>query len=238
MFLEKYGYRFMGRMRRPEGLAPKVRKDERVRTLLPHAQVFEASLALSLAIVICAFVFFPRVEVSRQIAEAPKEFVKFDDVALTRQEARPPAPPRPAIPIEAPTDEMVEDIALASSELDVAAEVAPPPPPPQGADSEEESYFVVVEEMPQIVGGMEAIISNLVYPDIALRAGVKGRVFVLAYVDESGSVVKAQVTKGIGAGCDEAAVDAVKKATFVPGKQRGRPVRVKVVVPIRFDLTT
>lgn len=228
----------MGRMRRPEGLAPKVRKNERVRTLLPQAQVYETSLALSLAIVISAFVLFPRFDVRRQAAEASKEFVTFDDVALTRQEARPPAPPRPAIPIEAPTDEMVEDIALASSELNVAAEVAPPPPPPQGADAEDETYFVAVEEMPQIVGGMEAIISNLVYPEIALRAGVKGRVFVLAYVDESGLVVKAQVTKGIGAGCDEAAIAAVKKASFVPGKQRGRPVKVKVVVPIRFDLTT
>ena len=59
-------------------------------------------------------------------------------------------------------------------------------------------------------------------------------VFVRAYVDETGSVTRAEVIKGIGLGCDEAALDAVLNTKFNPGKQRGKPIKVQVVIPISF----
>ncbi|MCW8850474.1 MAG: energy transducer TonB, partial [Melioribacteraceae bacterium] len=93
-----------------------------------------------------------------------------------------------------------------------------------------------VEEMPNPIGGIAAIQQKIIYPEIAKRAGVQGRVYVKAFVDESGVVRKAEVIKGIGAGCDEAAIDAVLKTRFSPGKQRGKPVRVQVSIPILFKL--
>jgi len=86
------------------------------------------------------------------------------------------------------------------------------------------------------VGGIKGIQEKIVYPEIAKRAGVEGKVYVLAFVDETGTVTKAQVLKGIGAGCDEAALDAVLKTKFKPGKQRGKPVKVQVSIPIIFKL--
>jgi protein TonB len=59
-------------------------------------------------------------------------------------------------------------------------------------------------------------------------------VFIRAFVDESGSVIKTELIKGIGGGCDEAALDAVRDTKFSPGKQRGKPVKVQVTVPIVF----
>ena len=59
----------------------------------------------------------------------------------------------------------------------------------------------------------------------------------MAYVDEQGIVTKTEVLKGIGAGCDEAAEYAVKQTKFSPGKQRGKAVKVKIMVPIIFKLT-
>ena len=38
------------------------------------------------------------------------------------------------------------------------------------------------------------------------------------------------------AGCDEMAVDAVKQTKFNPGKQKGKPVKVQVTIPIVFKL--
>ena len=98
------------------------------------------------------------------------------------------------------------------------------------------TYFVAVEEMPEPIGGIKAIQEKITYPEIAKRAGVEGKVYVLAFVDESGNVTKAQILKGIGAGCDEAALNAVEKTKFKPGKQRGVPVKVQVSIPIIFKL--
>jgi periplasmic protein TonB len=51
---------------------------------------------------------------------------------------------------------------------------------------------------------------------------------------KQGNVTKAEITKGIGSGCDEAAMDAVLKTKFKPGVQRGNPVKVKITIPIVF----
>ena len=114
---------------------------------------------------------------------------------------------------------------------------APPPPKEDKKIVEEEPvYFVAVEEMPEPIGGIAEIQKKIVYPEIAKRAGVEGKVYVLAFVNESGIVTDAKIIKGIGAGCDEAALDAVKKTKFTPGKQRGKAVRVQVSIPVVFRL--
>ena len=98
------------------------------------------------------------------------------------------------------------------------------------------TYFVAVEEMPEPIGGIQSIQSKIVYPEIAKRAGVEGKVYILAFVNEKGDVTKAEVIKGLGAGLDEAALNAVKQTKFTPGKQRGTPVKVQVSIPIVFKL--
>lgn len=233
MILEKYGYEFLARMRRPEGLPPRVRRDLKADLGASPAAVFEASMAVSLLSVILLFALFPNTR--QTVAHTPlqQEFVEFEDIENTRQENRPPPPPRPPIPIEAPADQVLEDVDIFSTEIDVNEDVAPPPPQ---TNVGEEEYFVAVEDMPEPVGGLAAIQRLVVYPELARRAGVQGRVYVLAYVNEKGEVTKAEVQKGIGAGCDDAAVAAVLKATFLPGRQRGKPVRVRVSIPIRFQL--
>src|SRR3990172_6252624 len=233
MILEKFRYAFLGRVRRPEGLAPSIQKDVVAELGAPPGTIFEASLALSVVFVILLFLFFPNFTPTRIHTAPPQEFVKFEDIENTRQLNRPPPPPRPAIPIEAPSDQVLEDVELTSTELNVAEETAPPPPK---SEESEEEYFVAVEDMPEPVGGLTAIQRAVVYPEIARRAGLQGRVFILAYVNEKGEVTKAEVQRGIGGGCDEAAVAAVRKAKFVPGRQRGKPVKVRVSIPIRFQL--
>lgn len=97
-------------------------------------------------------------------------------------------------------------------------------------------YFVKVEKMPEPIGGLYAIQSKIKYPDEAKRNGVEGKVFIQAFIDETGNVVEAKVIKGVGHGLDEAALDAVKQTKFSPGKQKGKPVKVQVSIPIAFKL--
>lgn len=206
-----------------------IRKNPEVDLRLKYQRTFEIAMIIALALLIVAFKFFPDVAPPAKILTAEQEIVDVEDIEITKQENRPPPPPRPPIPIEAPGDENLEDVEIMSSELQPADE--PPPPPPAEDD---EVYFVAVEELPEPVGGLAAL--AVVYPEIAKRAGVEGTVYVEAFVDETGNVTRTAIVKGIGAGCDEAAQAAVMKTKFKPGKQRGKPVKVKMSIPIRFRL--
>lgn len=108
------------------------------------------------------------------------------------------------------------------------------PPKENKVIEEEPAFFVAVEEMPELIGGIKGLQSKIVYPEIARRVGVEGKVIVQAVVDESGNVISVNTIKGIGSGCDEVAMDAVRNAKFTPGKQRGKTVKTQVTIPIVF----
>lgn len=98
-----------------------------------------------------------------------------------------------------------------------------------------------VEEMPSFPGGMSAfykyISENLKYPSSARRMDVTGKVFVQFVIDKDGSIIDVKAVKGIGSGCDEAAEMVIAGAPrWNPGKQRGREVKVRMVLPIVFKL--
>ncbi len=108
--------------------------------------------------------------------------------------------------------------------------------PDTAAQEENPDIFVVVEEMPKLVGGLQSVQENLRYPELAMKAGVEGRVIVQFVVDEKGAVQDLKVVRGIGSGLDAAALKAVESAAFEPGRQRGEPVKVKMSLPITFKL--
>jgi len=101
--------------------------------------------------------------------------------------------------------------------------------------------FVIVEELPEAKGGMNNFYSQIKgevkYPHDALQKRVEGRVDVEFVVNKDGSLSDVTVIHGIGEGCDEEAVKAVRSSpSFTPASQRGMPVRVRMVVPIMFKL--
>lgn len=116
-----------------------------------------------------------------------------------------------------------------------AAKTETTTPPKENKTTEQEpSVFVAVEEMPELIGGIKGLQNKIVYPKIAENTGTQGKVLVQAIVDENGNVISAKTIKGIGAGCDEVATDAVLNSKFKPGKQRGKNVKVQVTIPIVF----
>ena len=108
-------------------------------------------------------------------------------------------------------------------------------------EEKKEEPFSFVEEMPSYPGGNDELLgffaSNIQYPEIAKRAGVEGKVMVQFVVEKSGDITEIAVLKGIGAGCDEEAVKVARMMPrWTPGKQNGKPVRVRMVIPIHFRL--
>ncbi len=74
-----------------------------------------------------------------------------------------------------------------------------------------------------------------VYPQLAVRSRVMGKVEVEVTVDESGKVISAQAISGPGA-LRDAAVEAAKKARFSPTKLSGAPVKVVGLINYNFTL--
>ena len=164
-----------------------------------------------------------------------QEIIQMEEIIQTKQIETPPPPPRPPVPVEVPNDEILEDdIVELDLEFDLGDELALPPPPPPKED--EEQFFIVVENMPQLIGGLGKLQSQVTYPEMARRAGIEGRVTIQFIVNERGQVENPRVVRGIGGGCDEEALKAVSKARFTPGLQRGRPVKVQYSLPIVFRL--
>ncbi|RRB04047.1 energy transducer TonB [Larkinella rosea] len=134
-------------------------------------------------------------------------------------------------------DPNAEEVIVAPEEtagptkVEAAVEAAP----------KEDQIFTVVEQNPEFPGGMAALGQflgkNIRYPPAASRANVSGRVYVSFVVNTDGSIQDATVLKGLGFGTDEEALRVVRSMPkWRPGKQSGRPVRVKYNLPINFQL--
>ncbi|MBW8051123.1 MAG: energy transducer TonB [Cytophagales bacterium] len=167
------------------------------------------------------------------------EFEEQIEIPITEQP--PPPPPEKVIEIiEVLDEEEIEDEIEVDLDVEfdedtvIAVEDAP-------EEEDTDKIFLVVEKQPEPKGGIQAfnkyIGSHINYPEQARRAGVQGRVYIQFVVDKDGSLTDVKAVKGIGMGCDQEAVRVVKKAPkWNPGKQRGRAVRVKMVIPILFTL--
>lgn len=201
----------------------------------------QAALMVSLGIFILLF----KLEINPGVSEdlilvEQLEDVYIEDIIQTKQELKAPAPPRPAVPVEVPNDEIVEiEILDIDAELDLDAAFDLPAAPPssdEGTEELEEEIFVVVEQQPVLVGGINALQREIKYPEMAIMAGIEGRVILQFVVDREGMIKDAIVVRGIGGGCDEEALRALSKMTFKPGKQRGKPVSVRYTIPVSFSL--
>ena len=204
---------------------------------------FAIGLVVSLLLVIVAFEWKSYDEVSAvDFGLVNDDFEELVDIPITEQP--PPPPPKIQQPeiIEVPDEEEIEEEIELDIDLEVTEEEVVEDIVFEEAPEEEpvEQIFEVVEEQPTPEGGMEAfykfIQKELRYPAQANRMGVEGRVFVQFIVDEKGNVSEVKAVKGIGAGADEEAVRVIKQTKWNPGKQRGRAVKVRMIMPVLFKL--
>ncbi|EMJ96361.1 energy transducer TonB [Leptospira alstonii] len=105
------------------------------------------------------------------------------------------------------------------------------------------------KEDPRIAGAQDAIISGATapvdltpnitpdYPSEARSAGIAGTSTLEVIIAENGQVLRVRsVGKPLGFGLDEAAIDAFYKKRYSPSVLDGKPITVKVLIPVRFSL--
>ena len=204
---------------------------------------FEFGLALSLGLVLFFFTIPIETTSTLDIVETQQEIVLVEEVEQTRQIEKPP-PPKPPAPVEVANETVTQEIDLDfDMDLDLNETVStpslPPPPPapePEAAPEPEPDIFVIVEQPPTLIGGLAALQARLKYPEVARLAGLEGTVFVQFVVDQSGNVTDPVCVRDPGGGmCDEA-LRVARLSKFEPGRQRGKPVKVRFSLPVKFRL--
>ena len=119
----------------------------------------------------------------------------------------------------------------------ILAELIPPPP----------GMFVEYEEMPEYPGGENAlralIKNNLIYPEMAIKDSVQGKVYVNFVVSKNGKIENVQIARGIHPVLDEEAIRVVCSmpewkpgVRYYRGKLGGQKVAVTYTIPVNFKL--
>ena len=101
--------------------------------------------------------------------------------------------------------------------------------------------FDVVEVMPQFPGGqiamLQYLMKNIKYPEQAVKEGIQGRVTVRFIVEKDGSISDVKPVLSVHPLLNKEAVRVVKSMPkWTPGKQNGKPVRVRFNLPVMFKL--
>ena len=179
------------------------------------------------------------------------DIIAEEEIEITRPEDTPPPPPPPPMPAAPEVLEIVDDnmeleqqVIISTEDSQHEAQVQTYVAPAAVVEEEEESsqqIFTVVEKMPQFPGGdaelMKFIGKSIKYPVIAQENGIQGRVICAFVVNRDGSVVDAEVVRGVDPSLDKEALRVIgTMPKWSPGEQRGKPVRVKYTVPITFRL--
>jgi protein TonB len=202
-----------------------------------YLRYMEVSTIVSLLILIAAFKFAPPQFKNDNIKENKQEIIIVENVLNTQQETPKPTIPKPPVPILSMTDD-IEDIPFQETVLsnDDVADLPQAPVRDNKIIEDEEIIFKVVEEYPQLVGGIKSLQEKLYYTEIAKRVGIEGKVLISAVIDKNGNVIEAEIHKSLFDDLDQVALKAVKELKFIPGKQRGKPVKVQITMTIHFKL--
>jgi len=204
-------------------------------------------LCLSLLFVITAFEWkFYDSDRVVSLGEINSEFENIMDVPPTEQIVVPPPKiVQPNIVEVSDEEDIMEeieiDLDIEMTEEQVIEEQVFEPAEMEVEEETADEIFTIVEQQPEPMGGYTAfyeyVSKNLKYPMLAQRHNIEGRVYVQFVVEKDGNLTDILIVKGIGGGCDEEAKRIIEGAPkWSPGKQRGRPVRVKMILPIHFQL--
>lgn len=220
---------------------------------------------LSTGVFILFIIFFPAIVALFQGEEviekvAPKKLVYTELSAPPPIDKPKPPPPQIQLPKlqkvikfvppkvvkeivteEVPTIQEIKENEVAAVEVEGPTEVVFDEPVEEVVVEDENQIFLVVEQNPEFQGGYEAMMGfikkNMRYPASARRMGVDGTVYVQFVVGKDGSISEVKTIRGISADCDKEAERVVKMMpSWKAGRQNGKPVFVRFVLPIRFKL--
>jgi len=105
-----------------------------------------------------------------------------------------------------------------------------------------DSVFLTLYQEAEYPGGVtqlsQDISSKIKYPKSARKAGIEGTVYVQFIINKSGGMEDIEIIRGIGAECDAEALRVISELkTWKPGIQRGKVMKSRYVLPLKFGLS-
>jgi periplasmic protein TonB len=228
-------------------MALEIKKYPKVDLNNKRSLIFSLSLLITLSMVLYAFEWK---QYDKTIVEITTKKTNAFETMIEVPSTQIPPPPQEIIVqqpqlVAVPDEEEVKQDVKFTFDVEVTTETRieeyVPVEQPKVQEEETEEIFLVVEENAEPKGGYSAfykfVSENIKYPGPARRMRIEGRVYVEFIVNKDGKISDAKTVKGIGGGCDEEAERIVMEApSWNPAKQRGRPVRQRMVLPITFKL--
>lgn len=171
-----------------------------------------------------------------------------DEVEFTPEPEPEPIPEKVVLADTTSTKEFI------AKPLPTKAKPKPIPLPEPPDDEIVDLPFMPIEDMPRFQGCealegkeekqqcatkkmLEYIYSQIRYPAMARHNGIEGIVVVAFVVERDGSLSNMEIVKDIGGGCGKEALRVVKgMPRWIPGKQRGKAVRVRFQLPVKYKL--
>lgn len=217
------------------------------------------SMLIGYVLVLAAiFVAFEWTQREKKVVELEPVFTSTfeEDMIPITQQQEITAPPPAAAPKIAEVlnivdneTELVEEEVETSEEVNQAistthgtgAAASTGPTGPVVEVVEDETIYQIVEENPSFPGGdaacMKWLAENIKYPPICVEQGIQGRVIATFVVNRDGSIVDIEIVRSPDPYLSKEAERVLKMMPrWKPGKQRGKPVRVKFSLPVMFRL--
>ncbi len=211
----------------------------------------EIGLIVALLLTLGAFEWSTSEAVNSTL-EDENAIIAEEEIIPVTTENTPPPPEVPKEPVvsdilDIVDNEVTVDDAVINIEDDKLSGVEIRDYTPQAVQEEEEVEeeaipLAIVEEKPKFQGGDQNdftkwVFKNIVYPEIAKENGVQGRVTLQFTVDTKGKVTDVKVVRGVDSSLDKEAVRVVSSSpAWTPGKQSGKPVKVRFTFPVIFQL--
>lgn len=215
-----------------------IEKNPKYDLRLQHRKALEAGTVLALVIVLFALRLTPSELMNEVVLSDELVIIEIEEIPITEQTVRAERPARPSIPIPSADEDIPEDETIEPTEIEL--DEIPPPPDMSESDINDLSsfQFVPYDEPPVMIGGMNALMKLLVYPEIGRKAGVEAHVIVGVLINQQGNPEKTQILKSSNSsiGFDQNAETALMKMKWKPAFQRDQPTKVWMSIPIRFRL--
>ncbi|HZY77959.1 MAG TPA: energy transducer TonB [Cyclobacteriaceae bacterium] len=204
---------------------------------------FSVGLLVTMSIVLTAFEWKQHESKIEELVQRNVDAI--DDMNVLATVIPPPQPPPvvKAIVIKEVEDNEELEEEMPSINIEVTGLTAMPEIKivPVDEPEETEEIFRFVESPATFDGGLNAFYKlvgeKIKYPVQARRMGIYGKVNVEFVIDKDGTIIDAVALNKIGGGCDEEAIRVIKSSPkWNPGKQRGKAVKQRMVLPITFAL--
>ncbi len=206
----------------------------------------EIGFVLALALILLGFQWTKTELQSGSLGSLPDIQGEEEIIPITRQELQKPlTPPKPqtvVLELNIVDDDAVLDDEFVLDDFEANQDDIIEIIFQEEEEDDTDTFFILVEDMPLFQGGdldgfHRYIQGSIKYPRIATENAITGTVHVQFDINKKGELVDIIIQRGVDSSLDNEVIRALKAAPkWTPGAQRGKPVKVRMSMPVKFTL--